>query len=409
MNPKTCLIAGCLPLGIGGMLVMLMAAAFLGMGGGGEGESPGAYGGSNSAGGRWMVVKLPASWLDFYPTEKEQEDLRLALQKAVDDWQLPADEFLGILHRESSGNPKACGRTIKGKNYYAEGLAQLIPETAERLGVNENERCNPVKSVGAAGQLLDKGRTKANNDTPLPWGSLRGAYFTSYNPGAKGTEEYIWDGQNGKDGIKQYAQGFVKEGVVRFTPDSKGRYWQMLIDEALKLGGANSGAGTPVDEIDGVYSTDRGVSNQQATCAGSLSKMMVRVQKRHGGYSPDEYIVTRYRCIDLFKALVTDSRFKARVIAGGYSGNTPVGENFGELIKQNKVPRGALVFTIDGSPKRSGDGDHVFMFLGIDENDRVERAGGGGAVWVIDKKIPLSSYAKMPAIVIVPDTGIWAR
>lgn len=414
MDTKPVAIVGCLVL-LGGMLfLMLIGAAFMGIGGSfGEGDTPSSQTAASTGGsGRWTVAKLPLSWKQFY-SDQEFEDLKVAIQKAVDSYSLPAHEFLGVLQRESGGNPNACGPALRRKNgttYNARGIGQFIPETAAGFGI---DACNPLQAVDASGKLLDRGRTKDNGGTPNPWGTLRGAYFTTYNPGARGTEEYIWDGgvtKNGNPitGIKDYADQFVADGNAVFVPAAQasgsGRYWSTLIDEAIALASVKNSqgrtVGTPVSQIYGNF------ARTSKTCAGSLSRVMARTQEKLGVFKPDEIIVRNDACIELFRAL-TSGKWAGRVIAGSYTNGTPTGERFGTLVANNQIPRGALVFTIAGNPNVSGDGDHVFMFLGVEGNS-VLRANGGGSHWILDRK-SLGAYANMPAIVVAPDTGIWNR
>ncbi len=398
-----------------GVMALIFSFAFLGLGldKAGQGDSAASLTTATS-GSHWNVVSIPIGtsggpdWKPFFPSESERENLRQTMQEMVDQYKLPADEFMGLLQKESSGNPNVC--SIVG----ARGLGQFMADTAREyseFGESVDERgtvanrCNPLRSVRAAAHFMsDLRRANGGSD----WGSLKDAYLGVRLPGGKFKARAYNPGADPKtwEDIAQFAQLFRQKGyVVAIEPVSggggeakAGSYWQALIDEAIKLGSANNGQGTPVSQINGAF------SRTSLTCSGGLSRMMARVQIQSGKYSDDEIIDKADRCIDLFRAL-TEGRWAGRVIAGSYVDGQPTGPKLGDLINQNQVPYGALVYKVVG-PAR---GDHVFMYLGLDDNKKIKRAGAGGPNWVIDTSNSLASYGQYPAIVVIPDVGIWER
>lgn len=190
-------------------------------------------------GSRWKVVQLPPHWKQYY-TDEQFEELRQEMQAMVDQYKLPADEFMGLLDVESAGgNPRACSTVgAVGFGQFMPGTARgmkefnYIDETIQRItgtmtANKTDDRCNPIKSIRASARKLATDR-KGNGGED--WGTLKWAYvgvritdskgrrrwkFTAYNPGV---EHVVWDGGTRRGqtvrGIKTRADEFRNKGYV---------------------------------------------------------------------------------------------------------------------------------------------------------------------------------------------------
>ena len=84
---------------------------------------------------------------------------------AADRYNIPRDLFSRLIMSESSFNPNAVGPEIKGKDYRAVGIAQFIPETAKRYGVDPTNATQSL--LGAAKYLSDLKGKYGNWDTTI--------------------------------------------------------------------------------------------------------------------------------------------------------------------------------------------------------------------------------------------------
>jgi transglycosylase-like protein with SLT domain len=80
------------------------------------------------------------------PESKPQPTIKEVVSAASDKHQIDADLITSVIHAESAFNPKA--RSPKG----AQGLMQLMPETASRLGVTN--AYDPAANVDGGTQYL---------------------------------------------------------------------------------------------------------------------------------------------------------------------------------------------------------------------------------------------------------------
>lgn len=125
------------------------------------------------------------------------------IQAASNRQGIAAGLLQSIIRQESAGRP--CAVSVKG----AQGLMQLMPETARTMGVADP--FDPQENIEAGSRLLRGLLTRFGGDVPLALGA--------YNAGAGAVERY--------GGIPPYAetQNYVSEILKRIvtrpeTPDS---------------------------------------------------------------------------------------------------------------------------------------------------------------------------------------------
>lgn len=114
---------------------------------------------------------------------------------AADRYNIPRDLFSRLIMSESSFNPNAVGPEIKGKDYRAVGIAQFIPETAKRYGVDPT---NATQSLLGAAKYLSDLKGKYGN-----WDTTIAAYkgFSNLNTGAQ--SPLVQNVINGPDYVAQ--------------------------------------------------------------------------------------------------------------------------------------------------------------------------------------------------------------
>ena len=105
---------------------------------------------------------------------KSQPDLQQIVAKAADENQLDADFIHAVIRAESNG--KASAVSAKG----AQGLMQLMPPTAAKLGVKNS--FDPAENVNAGTRYLRELLARYHND---PVRAL-----AAYNAGAGRVEQY---------------------------------------------------------------------------------------------------------------------------------------------------------------------------------------------------------------------------
>lgn len=98
---------------------------------------------------------------------------------AADRYNIPRDLFRRLIMSESSFNPKAIGPEIKGQSYRAIGIAQFIPETAKRYGVDPTD---PMQSLLGAARYMSDLRARFGG-----WDKATAAYkgYSNIDAGAK--------------------------------------------------------------------------------------------------------------------------------------------------------------------------------------------------------------------------------
>lgn len=240
---------GKLVIGLAIVITILIAGAVtagpLFTGAGGQGETPSGASGSRAvaaAGSRWLVVRLPPSWKQFY-TDELFEELRKTMQEMVDRYKLPADEFMALINWESSGNPNAANRSG------ALGLGQFMPDTAaayNEFGPGDAEerarnRTNPIMALRAAARKLG---TDRNNNFGEDWGTLQPAYL--------GPRPWPADGKNRRGrAISAYNSGeteaHYREKVLGVAEDylAKGYVVRVSEESAAEQLPANTGELSP--------------------------------------------------------------------------------------------------------------------------------------------------------------------
>jgi len=117
-------------------------------------------------------VALPQQNATF--TGPSSPELNQIVEKAARENQLDPDFVRAVIRAESNGNTKAVSR--KG----AQGLMQLMPETATELGVKNS--FDPADNVSAGTKHLRELLARYNND-PL-------RALAAYNAGAGRVEQY---------------------------------------------------------------------------------------------------------------------------------------------------------------------------------------------------------------------------
>ena len=108
------------------------------------------------------------------PVTSPNPDLKEIVGSAARDNQLDSDFVDAVIRAESNGNPKAVSR--KG----AQGLMQLMPGTASKLGVKDS--FNPNENVNAGSKYLRELLARYNND---PVRAL-----AAYNAGVGRVQQY---------------------------------------------------------------------------------------------------------------------------------------------------------------------------------------------------------------------------
>lgn len=122
------------------------------------------------------IVDPPAQKFEQIPTASEnaQPDLQQIVTKAADENQLDADFIHAVIRAESNGKPNAV--SAKG----AQGLMQLMPLTAAKLGVKNS--FDPAENVNAGTRYLRELLARYHND-PI-------RALAAYNAGAGRVEQY---------------------------------------------------------------------------------------------------------------------------------------------------------------------------------------------------------------------------
>lgn len=103
-----------------------------------------------------------------------------------------------VMNQESGGNPTAVSRAG------AAGLMQLMPRTAEGLGLSDAERLDPAKNVDAGARLLRRLLDRYNGDVSLT--------LAAYNAGAGSVQRH--------NGIPPFAE------TQRYVPNVLAKYEQ---------------------------------------------------------------------------------------------------------------------------------------------------------------------------------------
>ena len=121
-------------------------------------------------------VNVPPRKLEPVPnvSAKAQQNLQQIVAKAADENQLDADFIHAVIHAESNGKTSAV--SAKG----AQGLMQLMPPTAAKLGVKNS--FDPAENVNAGTRYLRELLTRYHND-PI-------RALAAYNAGAGRVEQY---------------------------------------------------------------------------------------------------------------------------------------------------------------------------------------------------------------------------
>ncbi len=108
------------------------------------------------------------------PPSKSQPDLKQIVEKAATENQLDVDFIQAVIRAESNGKPTAI--SPKG----AEGLMQLMPETATKFGVKNS--FDPAENVNAGTRYLRELLARYHND-PI-------RALAAYNAGAGRVQQY---------------------------------------------------------------------------------------------------------------------------------------------------------------------------------------------------------------------------
>src|SRR5581483_3104514 len=108
------------------------------------------------------------------PASKSKPDLKQIVEKAANENQLDVDFIQAVIRAESNGKPTAI--SPKG----AQGLMQLMPETATKLGVKNS--FDPAENVNAGTRYLRELLARYHND---PVRAL-----AAYNAGAGRVQQY---------------------------------------------------------------------------------------------------------------------------------------------------------------------------------------------------------------------------
>lgn len=114
---------------------------------------------------------------------------------------IDADLLASVIHAESNGNPRAVSRTG------AQGLMQLMPETASRLGVQDS--FSPEQNVAGGTAYLDLLLTRYHDNPMLA--------LAAYNAGPEAVDRY--------HGIPPYAE--TRHYVARVIHDFNQRKRQL--------------------------------------------------------------------------------------------------------------------------------------------------------------------------------------
>jgi soluble lytic murein transglycosylase-like protein len=136
-------------------------------------------------------IAAPQASLDCDPLPPAMLDP--IIEKASTRQGIASALLQSIIRQESAGRP--CAISVKG----AQGLMQLMPETAQTLGVTDP--FDPEENVEAGSRLLRSLLTRFNGDLPLALGA--------YNAGAGAVQKY--------GGLPPYAetQNYVSEILKR--------------------------------------------------------------------------------------------------------------------------------------------------------------------------------------------------
>jgi hypothetical protein len=116
----------------------------------------------------------PPDPADESTTAKKSMDLKSIVSAASDQHQVDADFIASVIHAESANNPKAVSR--KG----AQGLMQLMPGTAGKLGVKDS--FDPADNVDGGVRYLRELLLLYNNDMVKA--------LAAYNAGPQRVEQY---------------------------------------------------------------------------------------------------------------------------------------------------------------------------------------------------------------------------
>jgi hypothetical protein len=106
--------------------------------------------------------------------QKSQEPFSIIIHRAANLYEIDAPLIKAIIMVESSYNPRAISR--RG----AKGLMQLMPETAEALGVKDS--FNPEYNITAGVKYFKQLRDRFNGNTELA--------LAAYNAGSRKVRQY---------------------------------------------------------------------------------------------------------------------------------------------------------------------------------------------------------------------------
>jgi soluble lytic murein transglycosylase-like protein len=115
-----------------------------------------------------LPVKTPL------PAETEPVDIPALTTRAGHQHNVDVDLLASIIHAESGGNPHAISRAGAG------GLMQLMPATAQQLGVED--RFHPDQNINGGTAYLDALLTRYHNDLALA--------LAAYNAGPAAIDRY---------------------------------------------------------------------------------------------------------------------------------------------------------------------------------------------------------------------------
>jgi soluble lytic murein transglycosylase-like protein len=119
-------------------------------------------------------IDIPSPKIDVIPSANLQPALEQIVAKAANANQLDADFIHAVIRAESNGKPTAV--SAKG----AQGLMQLMPKTAIKLGVKTS--LDPAENVNAGARYLRELLARYHNDPILA--------LAAYNAGTGHIQQY---------------------------------------------------------------------------------------------------------------------------------------------------------------------------------------------------------------------------
>jgi soluble lytic murein transglycosylase-like protein len=119
-------------------------------------------------------IDIPSPKIDVIPSANLQPALEQIVAKAANANQLDADFIHAVIRAESNGKPTAV--SAKG----AQGLMQLMPKTAIKLGVKNS--LDPAENVNAGARYLRELLARYHNDPILA--------LAAYNAGTGHIQQY---------------------------------------------------------------------------------------------------------------------------------------------------------------------------------------------------------------------------